>query len=87
MATVDIKNKRIEGCKNNDELRHELNHIKYSESNIGQRYSYYGDLSLFYTIICIALGQFIKIFQYFSLIGVFLILFFFVFEEIWCNKK
>jgi hypothetical protein len=83
----NIETEEIAGCKNQKEYNHEKNHIDFSKTNKGMLMQYFAQLSEFYTIICITLTFFIPLFKWFSAIGVVLMLFFFIYEEIWCNEQ
>jgi hypothetical protein len=84
-AISDPKNKLISGCKNKFELAHEESHLLFNKSNLGMNIQYLFQLSEEGTIIFTVLSLFINFFKWFALFGVFLILFFFTFEEVWCN--
>ncbi len=85
---VDIKDKRISGTKKNSfDYFHEKEHIKFSESNLGMNFQWFGQISEYWTIIFIVISLFIDFFKYISMIGVVFMLFFFIFEEVYCNYK
>ena len=83
---VNLETKAISGAKPGTfEYKHEEAHLKFNESNFGQNIQYLGEISQYFTIIFLAVALFIPIFKYFAMVGVVIMLFSFVFEEIWCN--
>ena len=85
---VDLNNKKISGArKGTFEYLHEKAHIDFNNSNLGMNINYFAQLSEQATVMFCAFGFFVPIFKWFSLVGVLFMLFFFIFEEIYCNYK
>ena len=83
---VDVDKKIITGCSPGSEAyAHEEKHIEFAQSAKGQSMDWIFEMSMFYTIVCLVVAQFLPIFKWFSVVTIAIGLFVFIYEEIWCN--
>lgn len=83
---ISDPSKNIIHANNQEELNHENNHLEFSKSKLGMNIQYLGEISQFYTTIGLVITFFFEPFKYFCLIGIILMLFSFIFEEVYCNQ-
>jgi len=88
-AIVDIKTKKISNCEvGSKEYKHEQAHIEFSESSLGTTLLYFDQIADRMIIIFIVLTLIgIDIFKWFALVGIFLNLSIFIFEELYCEYQ
>ena len=86
-AIVDIETGKINNCRPNSfEEKHEQAHIEFSKLDKGAFMQWLCETAMFYTIISITITFFISFFKYISLIGIAIMLFTFIYEELWCDN-
>jgi hypothetical protein len=84
----NTETEEIINCKKGTpEYKHEEAHIDFSKSNQGKVFLYLAEISQFYTILSLVLAFFFDFFKYFAALGGVLMLFFFIYEEIFCKEK
>jgi len=84
----DPKTNEISGAKKGTfAYAHEEAHLKFSESNFGKNIQFLEQMSEFYAIISLTISFFFNPFKYVALVLVILMIFAFIFEEVYCNYK
>lgn len=86
IANCDTETGEINGCsEGSKEYEHEKAHLEFSK-----KYGWIqwiSQMAEFFTLIFLAITPFIDYFKYFSIGTISLMLFIFIYEEIWCNYQ
>lgn len=85
MAIVDLNTEKIIGCeKNSPTWWHEKGHIEFNKTERGIKYSYYVGFLMGVSIFFLSASFFINKMKYFALVSSLLMVYYYLYEEIWC---